>query len=62
MEWGRDEVMVHTGWDVKNAHVAMSILKNPKKTKTPLVTVYDRKRKVFTLVEAQEGTTANVAG
>lgn len=47
----RQEIMDATGWDERNAHTAMSILKNPERTKEPLVTEYDRKTKTYTLVD-----------
>lgn len=50
-ECAREEIMAKTGWDAKNVQSAMNILKNRKRTKAPLITVYDRHRMVFSLIK-----------
>ena len=49
--WRREEIMAKTGWDKNNVQVAMNILKNPKRTKVPLTTFYDKRNKSFTLIK-----------
>jgi hypothetical protein len=46
----REELMKATGWDARNVHTAMSILKNPERMskKNLLVTDYDRKSQTYT--------------
>lgn len=46
----RKELMKLTGYDSRNIHVAMSILKNPDRTQKTLVTTYDRKTQIYTKV------------
>ena len=48
--WSREEIMSRTGFDAKNAHAAMNILKNPNRTKNPLNFAYDRKTQTYKLV------------
>ena len=48
--WTREEVMRRTGFDAKNAHAAMNVLKNPNRTKDPLNFAYDRKNQTYKLV------------
>ena len=47
--WTIDELVKESGFDEQNVRVALSILKNPARTKKTLVTVYDRKDKTYTL-------------
>ena len=48
--WTRDQIMRRTGFDAKNAHAAMNVLKNPKRTKSPLNFTYDRETQTYKLV------------
>jgi hypothetical protein len=48
--WTREEIMRRTGFDAKNAHAAMNVLKNPKRTKDPLNFEYDRENQTYKLV------------
>jgi hypothetical protein len=48
--WTWQEIMSRTGFDAKNAHAAMIVLKNPKRTKDPLNFAYDRKNQTYKLV------------
>ena len=48
--WTRDEIMRRTGFDAKNAHAAMNVLKNPNRSKNPLNFTYDRKNQTYKLV------------
>jgi len=48
--WTREEIMSRTGFDAKNAHAAMNVLKNPNRTKDPLNFEYDRKNQTYKLV------------
>ena len=55
--WTREEIMKRTGFDAKNAHAAMNVLKNPNRTKDPLNFTYDRKNQTYKLVKvAGHGT------
>ena len=47
----RKEIMDVTGYDSRNAHTAMGILKNPARTSKPLHTEYDRKTQTYTKVD-----------
>ena len=47
----REEIKTATGYDDRNAHTAMAILKNAARTKNTLLTGYDRKTKTYTLIE-----------
>jgi hypothetical protein len=49
----KEELMNASGYDVRNIHMAMNILKNPERTKPGkmLFTDYDKKEKTYTLVE-----------
>ena len=49
--WTREEIMSRTGFDAKNAHAAMNVLKNPDRTKDPLNFEYDRKNRTYKLVK-----------
>jgi len=50
--WTRQEIMDRTGFDSKNAHVCMAILRDPRRTKVILNTVYDKTEpKSYSLVE-----------
>jgi hypothetical protein len=44
------ELIDKSGFDKRNLSVAMNILKNPKRTKNPLYTFYDKMTKTYTLV------------
>jgi hypothetical protein len=48
--WTRDEIMRRTGFDAKNAHAAMNVLKNPNRTKNRLNFTYDRENQTYKLV------------
>ena len=48
--WTRDEIMRRTGFDAKNAHAAMNVLKNPNRTKNPLNFEYNRENQTYKLV------------
>jgi len=48
--WTREEIMSRTGFDSRNAHTAMNILKNAARTKNPLNFIYDRKTQTYKLV------------
>ena len=48
--WTREEIMRRTGFDAKNAHAAMNVLKNPNRTKNPLTFIYDRESQTYKLV------------
>jgi hypothetical protein len=48
--WTRDQIMRRTGFDSKNAHAAMNVLKNPNRTKDPLNFIYDRENQTYNLV------------
>jgi hypothetical protein len=48
--WTRQEIMSHTGFDAKNAHTAMNVLKNPNRTKNPLNFTYNRENQIYELV------------
>ena len=48
--WTREEIMSRTGFDAKNAHAAMNVLKNPDRTKDPLNFTYDRETQTYKLV------------
>jgi hypothetical protein len=48
--WSREEIMRCTGFDAKNAHAAMNVLKNPNRTKDPLNFTYDRENQIYKLV------------
>ena len=48
--WTREEIMSRTGYDAKNAHAAMNVLKNPNRTKDPLNFTYNRKNQSYELV------------
>ena len=49
--WTREEIMSRTGFDARNAHAAMNILKNAARTKEPLYFTYDRKTQTYELVK-----------
>lgn len=49
--WSLKDLMKRSGFDKANCQCAMSIFKNPKRTKELLVTDYDRKTEVYTLVK-----------
>ncbi len=49
--WTWENLVDYTGFDKKNLAVAVSILKNPARTKDILVIEYDRITKTYTLVE-----------
>ena len=51
--WTRDEIMRRTGFDAKNAHAAMNVLKNPNRTKDPLNFRYNRKNQTYKLVKEE---------
>jgi hypothetical protein len=51
--WTRGEIMSRTGFDSKNAHAAMNVLKNPKRTKDPLNFTYDRENQTYKLVKVE---------
>ncbi len=44
-----DELMKLSGFDERNLRTAMTILRNPKRTKILLETEYDREKKTFTV-------------
>ena len=48
--WTREEIMSRTGFDAKNAHAAMNVLKNPNRTKDPLNFKYNRENQTYKLV------------
>lgn len=48
--WTRQEIMKRTGFDAKNAHAAINVLKNPNRTKNPLNFTYDRENQTYKLV------------
>jgi len=48
--WSREEIMSRTGFDAKNAHAAMNVLKNPIRTKDPLNFTYNRENQTYNLV------------
>jgi hypothetical protein len=48
--WTRQEIADRAGYDLNNAAMAMSILKNPARTKNLLITTYNRETKTYTLV------------
>ena len=48
--WTRQEIMRRTGFDAKNAHAAMNVLKNPNRTKSPLNFTYNRENQNYKLV------------
>ena len=48
--WTQEEIMRRTGFDAKNAHAAMSVLKNPNRTKNTLYFEYDRENQTYKLV------------
>ena len=48
--WARDEILRRTGFDAKNAHAAMNVLKNPNRTKNPLNFTYNRKNQTYKLL------------
>jgi len=48
--WTRDEIMRRTGFDARNAHAAMNVLKNPNRTKNPLNFAYDKNSQTYELV------------
>ena len=48
--WTREEIMSRTGFDAKNAHAAMNVLKNPNRTKDPLNFSYNRESQTYKLV------------
>jgi hypothetical protein len=51
--WTREEIMSRTGFDAKNAHAAMNVLRNPNRTKDPLNFTYDRKNQTYKLVKVE---------
>ena len=51
--WTREEIMSRTGFDAKNAHAAMNVLKNPDRTKDPLNFTYDRETQTYKLVKVE---------
>jgi hypothetical protein len=55
--WTREEISEKSGFDWRNTHTAMSILKNPKRTKDLLPTVYDRATRTYTLVARSKQAT-----
>jgi hypothetical protein len=44
-----EEMMKASGFDQNNLRVAMSILQNPKRTKEPIKSEYDREKKSYSL-------------
>jgi hypothetical protein len=48
--WTRQEIMSRTGFDARNAHAAMNVLKNAARTKDPINFTYDRKTQTYELV------------
>jgi hypothetical protein len=48
--WTRQEIMKRTGFDAKNAHAAMNVLKNPNRTKNPLNFTYNKENQIYKLV------------
>ena len=48
--WTREEIMSRTGFDAKNAHATMNVLKSPNRSKDPLNFTYDRKNQTYKLV------------
>ena len=51
--WTREELAKKAGFDTRNLVTAMSILKNPKRTKDLLITKYDHSTHTYTLVAGQ---------
>ena len=51
--WTREELAKKSGYDTRNLSTAMSILKNPKRTKDLLITKYDPSTRAYTLVAGQ---------
>lgn len=47
--WTVAELVKRSGFDERNVRTAMSIFKNPKRTKDPLVTNYDPETKAYML-------------
>ena len=48
--WTRQEIMKRTGFDAKNTHAAMYVLKNPVRNKNPLKFIYNRENQTYKLV------------
>ena len=48
--WTRQEIMSRTGFDARNAHAAMNVLKSANRTKAPLNFSYNRKTQTYKLV------------
>jgi hypothetical protein len=48
--WTREELAKRSGFDRNNISVALSILKNPKRTKDLLITKYNPGTRAYTLV------------
>jgi len=44
-----DELVKESGFDEANVRVAMSILKNSKRTRSPILSDYDREKKVYVI-------------
>ena len=49
--WTAKELMKRSGFDAQNLKTAMSILRNPKRSKVLLVTDYDREKQTYTLTK-----------
>jgi hypothetical protein len=49
--WKKQEIMERAGFDAKNTAAAMNILRNPKRTKSPLAVEYDRTSQTYRLVQ-----------
>jgi len=45
--WTLDEIVQRSGFDERNAKTCLSILKNPKRTKDPLVTHFDKEKRLY---------------
>lgn len=56
-EWDRDSLIKRTGYDERNLHTALAIMKNPDRTKAEnmLNVVYDRKTKIYSVAKSSDG-------
>ncbi len=47
--WTVSELVKKSGHDEPNVRTTMSILKNPKRSKEPLITNYDKEKKIYSI-------------
>ena len=47
--WTLQEIAERSGFDERNAKTCLSILRNPKRSKEPLITHLDREKKLYTV-------------